>query len=289
MKKGVSLHIGINNLDTSHYFKNDIESWNGQLLGCENDAAAMEQLAKAQGFSTYLLLTEAATRDHVKQLIAEIAEQLEEGDFFFFTFSGHGGQVADFSGDEAENVTPDGKKDKKDETLCLFDGQLIDDELYQLWEKFKKGVRILFLCDSCHSGTIAKAIGDFIPKPPAGTAWRVVPKNSLSATYVRHFDFYNSLQSAPNRSFDIQAHIIQISACQDKEIAGEKQNVEKPYGYFSNGILQSWDYGAFEDYQSLFDSVQPFLPKKQHPNLIHFGGNEEGRLSFLKSEPFIIN
>jgi hypothetical protein len=289
MQKGISLHIGINNVDTSHYFKNDVESWDGQLFGCENDAAAMEQLAKAQGFSTHTLLTKEATREQVKQRIANIAEQLEEGDFFFLTFSGHGGQVADFSGDEAENVTESGKKDKKDETLCLFDGQLLDDELYQLWEKFKKGVRILFLSDSCHSGTIAKGIGDFIPKPPAGTAWRVVPKASLSATYVRHFDFYNSLQSEPNRRFDIQAHIIQISACQDREIAGEKQDVEKPFGYFSKGILKSWDFGGLVDYQDLFDMIQPFMPKKQNPNMIHFGGDEDGRLAFLNSKPLLIN
>ena len=36
-------------------------------------------------------------------------------------YSGHGGQVPDVTGDEA---------DKKDETWCLYDGQLIDDELY---------------------------------------------------------------------------------------------------------------------------------------------------------------
>ena len=36
------------------------------------------------------------------------------------TYSGHGGQIEDVSGEE---------EDKKDETWCLYDGELIDDEV----------------------------------------------------------------------------------------------------------------------------------------------------------------
>ena len=49
------------------------------------------------------------------------AKALKPGDLFFLTYSGHGGQVPDVTGDE---------DDKQDETWCLYDGQLIDDELY---------------------------------------------------------------------------------------------------------------------------------------------------------------
>ena len=47
--------------------------------------------------------------------------------------------------------------DKLDETWCLYDGQLIDDELYFELSKFAAGVRILVLSDSCHSGTVVRA------------------------------------------------------------------------------------------------------------------------------------
>ena len=70
---------------------------------------------------------------------------LSSGDFFFLTYSGHGGQVPDVTGEEA---------DKQDETWCLYDGQLIDDELYLELSRFAAGVRILVLSDSCHSGTV---------------------------------------------------------------------------------------------------------------------------------------
>ena len=46
--------------------------------------------------------------------------------------------------------------DKQDETWCLYDGQLIDDELYFELSRFAAGVRILVLSDSCHSGTVTR-------------------------------------------------------------------------------------------------------------------------------------
>src|SRR5678815_3771458 len=75
------------------------------------------------------------------------AKLLAAGDLYFLSYSGHGGQVPDVTGEE---------DDKKDETWCLFDGQLIDDELYYELSRFGEGVRILVLSDSCHSGTVTR-------------------------------------------------------------------------------------------------------------------------------------
>ena len=61
------------------------------------------------------------------------------------TYSGHGGQVPDGDDEEA---------DSSDETWVAFDRQIVDDELYELWGKFKPGVRIVVLSDSCHSGSV---------------------------------------------------------------------------------------------------------------------------------------
>ena len=47
--------------------------------------------------------------------------------------------------------------DRQDETWCLWDGQLIDDELYLELSRFAAGVRVLVLSDSCHSGTVTRA------------------------------------------------------------------------------------------------------------------------------------
>lgn len=143
MATGISLHIDLNSVDPKHY-----NGWDGQLNACEADAKDMAKLAKKQGFSeSSVLLTKNATVDAVKAGILAASKKLSKGDLFFLTYSGHGGQTPDKNADEA---------DRMDETWVLYDRQFVDDELHQIYTKFKSGVRILVLSDSCHSGTVTR-------------------------------------------------------------------------------------------------------------------------------------
>lgn len=142
-RTGRSLHVGLNVVDPNAYpIRVPV------LRGCENDARDMRQLATEQGFTPSLLINEEATAPAVLAGITAAADALNVGDFFLLTYSGHGSQVPDPTGEE-----PDGL----DETLVLYDRQLLDDELSGLWDRFRPGVRILMLSDSCHSGTVARA------------------------------------------------------------------------------------------------------------------------------------
>ena len=99
------------------------------------------------------MLTKDATRKAVIAAVKAAAKAMKAGDIFFLTYSGHGGQVPDFNGDEAL----DDPNDFQDETLCLYDGQIVDDELYALWAAFPADSRVLVLSDCCHSGSNIKA------------------------------------------------------------------------------------------------------------------------------------
>jgi hypothetical protein len=57
--------------------------------------------------------------------------------------------IPDLNGDEY---------DLRDETWCLYDGELIDDELRLLRGEFAGGARILALSDRCHGGTVTKMV-----------------------------------------------------------------------------------------------------------------------------------
>ena len=103
--RGISLHIAVNHCDPDHY-----NGWTGPLKSCENDADTMAAIAKAQGFETNQLKTEKATRDAVKGAISKAASELKSGDIFLMTYSGHGNQVPDVTGDEEDN---------DDDTWCL--------------------------------------------------------------------------------------------------------------------------------------------------------------------------
>jgi metacaspase-1 len=143
MAKGISLHIGLNTVDPNHY-----GGWDGQLSGCEYDANDMEEIAKASGFEVTKLLTKDATVKNVTKSISRSAQNLKSGDYFFLSYSGHGGVARDENNDE---------DDFQDETWCLYDRQFVDDELNVCLRDFKEGVKIFVLSDSCHSGTVVKA------------------------------------------------------------------------------------------------------------------------------------
>lgn len=151
---GYALAIGLNMVDPAHY-----AGWDGQLFGCEPDANDMYEIASSQGLKAEILLTSQATREKVLEKLGSFAETLKPGDLLVVSYSGHGGQLPDHNGDETN--------DGLDETWCLYDGQLIDDELYGAWMKFKAGVRILVFSDSCHSGTVLKMRKADLENPPA--------------------------------------------------------------------------------------------------------------------------
>ena len=46
MAKGLSLHIGLNHVDPTHY-----QGWDGALIACIADARDMRALGKKKGFA----------------------------------------------------------------------------------------------------------------------------------------------------------------------------------------------------------------------------------------------
>ena len=77
--------------------------------------------------------------------------ELKSGDYFFLSYSGHGGQLSDVNRRRSSLTN-----DHYDETWCLYDREFVDDELNVCLRDFKEGVRIFVLSDSCHSGTVVK-------------------------------------------------------------------------------------------------------------------------------------
>lgn len=249
MSKGMSLHIGVNYLNPKGYPcepPGDYpDGWDGPLESCEADADAMQELAAAQGFKTKLLKTEKATAKNVTKEIARAAEKLQAGDIFLLTYAGHGGAVPDRSRDERDGV---------DETWCLYDRQLLDDELGALYSTFREDVRILILSDSCHSGTVSRSgPGDSKGTQPKTTT-RAMPPDSVKPIYLARKKEYDKIQKETKqiKAADIKASIRLLAACQDEQEANSG-----PFnGYFTAAVLSVWDDGNFEgDYTDFFEAV----------------------------------
>jgi hypothetical protein len=181
--RGISLHIGVNRCNPDHY-----RGWEGPLKSCENDVETMQVIAKSRGFEASTLKTEQATRDAVKAAITGAARELSAGDFFLVSYSGHGGRVRDVTGEES---------DQKDDTWCLYDGQLLDDELNVMFAAFAAGVRILVVSDSCHSGTLLKGESDPQNQAEIDDDFiipRAMPRKAASDTYKSNRSFYTQIQ-----------------------------------------------------------------------------------------------
>lgn len=272
MAKGISLHIGLNSVDPLHY-----QGWSGPLNACEADANAIQNIASTKGFITTCLLTKSATRQNVINKISESAKELEPGDFFLLSYSGHGSQLPDLNGDE---------DDSSDETWCLYDGQLTDDELFALWGLFASNVRIFILSDSCHSGTITKEARLSLQlEKDKQERYRAMPIEFAIRVYLANKVFYDQILSDPklrDAINQVQASVLLLSGCQDWQLS-----LDGPFnGLFTSKLLSTWDNGSFiGNYRDFHQEIIKTMPKEQQPNYYYIG---EKNTEFEEQIPFTV-
>lgn len=246
MGMSISLHIGLNQVNAKVY-----GSLN-PLKGCVNDANAMLNICHRLGYSqSTLLINGQATKANVVSVIKSASKQLNAGDLFFLSYSGHGSTVKDRDKDET---------DHQDEAWCLYDGLLLDDTLYELWQGFRENVRILVISDSCHSGTVISSLSmteDHLPRYLATTISQKV---------------YEAAETKPGPSTQSRipplCTIKLFAACQDLQLAYDGAT----NGLFTSKLLQVWNNGSFAgNYLSFFYAVSSQMPPYQTPNYISIG------------------
>ncbi|HEX2495776.1 MAG TPA: caspase family protein [Gaiellaceae bacterium] len=281
MARGLSVHVGLNEVDPAHY-----NGWDGALAACQADAEDMEALARSRGFETTKLLTREATADAIKAAIGKAAEELEAGDILFVSYSGHGGQVPDTNGEE--------ETDSSDETWLAYDRQIVDDELFALWTGFKPGVRIIVLSDSCHSGSVNKNIEEPVPDPVATAEeaakqeprYRALPRDTMIATYRANEELYDGIQravpSSTSSTEDLGARVLLISGCQDDQLS--RDGIKN--GAFTGKLLEVWDDGAWRGgYPEFHEAIRSRMPDDQQPNFNPVGAENP---EFDRQDPFTV-
>lgn len=144
-----------------------VGSW---LNGCVNDAEDFAALlGTGYGFDDSqidVLRDSAATKAAVLDRLGAAMDRAVAGELkhLVFTFSSHGTQVPDTSGDEA---------DQADEAFATYDLDqagdqwdpatlILDDELHDVLARAGSGVLVEVVLDTCHSGDGLKAL-DFLP------------------------------------------------------------------------------------------------------------------------------
>jgi uncharacterized caspase-like protein len=141
------------------------------LRGCVNDvntmAATLEEVYGFARSDLTLLLDEQATKAAMQQQIAALVDGASAGDVLYFHYSGHGSNVPDTSGDEA---------DHRDEILCPHDldwnDPLIDDWLRSTFDRLHPKASLTVVMDCCHSGSNTREP----PRPPGGPEPEVIAR-----------------------------------------------------------------------------------------------------------------
>jgi len=236
-----ALHIGIN----------DYAGTQNDLRGCVNDANKWKDTATRRSFTSFVtLLDSKATRSNVKKEIQKIISDSKAGDTLLITYSGHGSKVQDLDGDELDNV---------EETLYLYDGNLIDDEIREMLSKIAEGVKAVIISDSCHSGTVTRALFSTLSSEDYIKPRYMPPKDMIDCAAM------GALESAKPFAFPEEGmnHIL-ISGAASTEYSYDAQ-FDKPMGALTYYATQIIDSNPHITYNEFYTLLRQQLPSNKYP------------------------
>lgn len=131
----------------------DYPGTQNDLDDCADDATKLALALRRANLMTdaqQIVLTDSQmTTTNVRQAMQRMASQVGPNDIFFFFYSGHGGQNP--GSRDAREI------DGIDETVFLYDDEIVDDEMGQLFDAIHGRLSVLTL-DSCFSGGFAKDV-----------------------------------------------------------------------------------------------------------------------------------
>lgn len=267
-----ALCIGINYPGTS-----------AELRGCINDARCWGELLTGLDYQVKYLLddgtADAPTRDAILSAIDELVKDVKNDDYIVFTYSGHGSQVPDTSGDEI---------DHKDETICPCDfqsaGMIKDDTLRKrLLAPLAENTRFLGLMDCCHSGTSLDLEFKFNPATTQKSATSYTggyyPKTQYAWSpyfgwfkyfkylYIPHFVPHTPPPPPPpqTKEYNIKCqNAVMFSGCGDTQTSADAFIDNKSVGAFSYCMYNVLKEKS-NDVQSILEKVNKMLKERRFP------------------------
>lgn len=243
---------------------NDYPGTGSDLSGCVNDANDWKKLLEQRGFSVARLIDKAATGKAIREGIEKIISPAKSGDLVVIQYSGHGSFVPDLNGDEPDGV---------DECLCPSDvstkGVITDDELFELYDAKAKGVKLVVISDSCHSGTVVKFAPILTPptikgrNAPQRKVRFLPPAAFLSRRQITPLGevMRHRATSAPGR----HAALL-MSGCQDVEYSYDAFFEGRANGAFTYVAIRALaKLGPKSTYADWAKAIRAILPSAQYP------------------------
>jgi len=248
MKKAIC--IGINNYPGVF---ND-------LKGCVNDANDWAELLIEFSFDVDVMLDSQCTRENIKAALRSLVSALGPGDYGVFTYSGHGTYNRDASSDEPDSY---------DEALYVYDGILLDDELREILDDLNPQASLVFVADSCYSGTVTRAAEDetHYAKP------RFVPVVG-----------YSSLTPVKTR-FLAEAEMLELllTGCSDSELSYDAFINGRYNGAMSRYAIDAIRANREAKFEEFYTALRDALPSDDYPQTPQLEGSNAN-----KSRPLFV-
>lgn len=248
---------------------NDYPGTGSDLSGCVNDAVDWAAELGRRGYAAATMLDGAATRAAFLGGVRDLVAATGYGDRAVLTYSGHGSWVPDTSGDEV---------DGRDEVLVLYDypsgGWVNDDDLAEVLAGRRRGARIVFVSDSCHSGTVTRFVDlrQIDESQPVRVRFmppdRLLEKNGVKQAH-------KLADTRKVRALGSGFDALLVPGCRDDEFSYDTAFGGRPNGAFTRvAIDQLVGGGTFDAWVGRVNEV---LPSTDYPQTPHLSGSYRQR------------
>lgn len=235
-----------------------------RLAGCVNDAMDWAAYLQGKGFSTHTLVDENATSTNFKSVMGNYLYGSKAGDYIVCTYSGHGSNVPDKDGDEA---------DGRDECICLYDRFFIDDEIRELFKLVHPEATLVMLSDSCHSGTVTRAFLQAMGNADERLMPRYLPpKDDVEARLI-------DLETVNSRIFFPEPNMkeILVAGCLNTEYSYDARINGRNNGAFTSMALQILKSNPPLTFTDFYKKLRTVLPSNKYPQTPQLEGSDTNK------------
>jgi len=232
---------------------NNYPGTENDLSECINDAKDWAARLKELGFTAEIYLDASVTIENFTRLLSREVGLATAGDWLIIQYSGHGTYGVDINGDEGDGY---------DEALYLYNGALYDDKIREILKYLQARVHIVFILDSCFSGTATRK--------PVG-----IPKTKIR--FVQPQNLPRVLKPRKRMLADEEMVEILLSGCSDKESSYDATLLSN--GAFTYYALKTLELGL--NFYDWHERIRQHLPSSEYPQTPQLEGSIKNKLLYL--------
>ncbi len=219
----------------------DATYWRFENLdGALNDLALMKSALADLGVTDFVILRnqEATASAILAALRKNLVDDAKPGDIRIFYYSGHGNHIRNLAsgepGGEDQTIVPaDNWRDVPD---------VRDKEISRiLWQAARKGVKVTFIADSCHSGSLSRGAWNASGKVRSSSGRR----GGTGANAPREPVANDPAEIDPATKQPIDPEklgVLTLAAAQSSEEAREVDTEDGPHGAFTWALAHALKY-----------------------------------------------